>query len=128
MSTLNNPVGWFELYVSDMARARAFYKAVFERELAELPTPPGSKLQMYAFEQDAYVKGAAGALVLSPDMKPGSGGTLIYFSCEDCAMQAARATAAGGLVCRPKSRMGEYGFISIVRDTEGNSIGLHSRQ
>lgn len=28
-----NVVGWFEIYVSDMARARAFYEAVFGQEL-----------------------------------------------------------------------------------------------
>ena len=27
MSTPRNPVGWFEIYVTDMARARAFYEA-----------------------------------------------------------------------------------------------------
>ena len=27
---MNNPVGWFEIYVEDMDRAKAFYEAVFD--------------------------------------------------------------------------------------------------
>ena len=37
MEKAANPVGWFEIYVADMARARAFYTAVFGRELTALP-------------------------------------------------------------------------------------------
>jgi predicted enzyme related to lactoylglutathione lyase len=29
----NNPVIWFEIYVQDMARAKAFYEAVFQLKL-----------------------------------------------------------------------------------------------
>ena len=31
-----NPVGWFEIYVQDMGRAKAFYEAVFDVTLEEL--------------------------------------------------------------------------------------------
>lgn len=34
--------------------------------------------------------------------------------------------AAGGQVVKGKSPIGEYGFTSLVGDTEGNMIGLHS--
>ena len=43
---MNNPVGWFEIYVADMARAKAFYEAVFGVELAELESPG---IEMWAF-------------------------------------------------------------------------------
>ena len=33
---MNNPVGWFEIYVDDMARAKAFYEAVFGKKLERL--------------------------------------------------------------------------------------------
>lgn len=56
----------------------------------------------------------------------GGGGTLIYFSCEDCAVETARVTANGGRVLRDKFAIGEYGFIAIICDSEGNTVGLHS--
>jgi len=39
MSIERNPVGWFEIYVSDLDHAKAFYEATFELTLAELPAP-----------------------------------------------------------------------------------------
>ena len=128
MEPMNNPVGWFELYVADLARAKAFYTAVFQRPLEDLTAPPGSEMQMCAFTMNSSGSGAAGALVKSAQMKPGAGGTRVYFSCADCAVEAARAAAAGGTVCQPKMGIGPYGFIAIVQDTEGNAIGLHSMQ
>jgi hypothetical protein len=31
-----NPVGWFEIYVQNMSRAKAFYEAVFQGQLTKL--------------------------------------------------------------------------------------------
>lgn len=120
-----NPVGWFEIYVSDMARARAFYEQVFATQLEKL-TADG--LDMYAFAMSQEASGASGALVQFDGMPPGVGGTLVYFSCEDCAVEGARVEAAGGTLVRPKMSIGEYGHIVLARDTEGNLIGLHSMQ
>ena len=129
MSVLTNPVGWFELYVEDMARARSFYEKVFVRTLSDLPLP-GADYSMCVFDSEPNGKatGATGALVQHPKMKPGSGGTLIYFMCTDCAVEAQRAQEHGGAVHEPKRSIGQYGFIAIVGDTEGNVIGLHSMQ
>ena len=66
-----------------------------------------------------------GALVKMPGC-PSGGGTLVYFACEDCAVEAARAAAHGGQVVKPKMSIGEHGAIALVQDTEGNMIGLHS--
>lgn len=35
----SNPVGWFEIDVQDMDRARKFYETVFEAKLEQLPVP-----------------------------------------------------------------------------------------
>jgi uncharacterized protein len=119
-----NPIGWFEIYVQDMNRAKEFYETVFEGTLEKLP----SDLDMWAFPMDMTTTGCAGALIHMPGCMSGGGGTLIYFSCEDCAVEQARAQANGGTVFKEKFAIGEYGFISLVTDTEGNMIGLHSRQ
>ena len=122
----NNPVGWFEIYVQDMARAKAFYEAVFETRLEQLKSPPD--LEMWAFPMHAGQAGASGALVRMNHGPSGGNTTLVYFSCLDCAVEAGRAVANGGSICRERFSIGEYGFIALVADTEGNVIGLHSRQ
>lgn len=122
-----NPVNWFELYVQDMVRAKAFYTAVFGLPLTQLDSPiPGMELWSFPMEQNA--PGATGALVKMEGKDPGGGGTLIYFSCADCSVEAAKAAANGGQIFREKFPIGPYGFIALVFDTEGNMIGLHSMQ
>jgi predicted enzyme related to lactoylglutathione lyase len=39
---------------------------------------------------------------------------------------AACVEAAGGKVLLPKMDIGESGFMAMILDTEGNSIGIHS--
>jgi predicted enzyme related to lactoylglutathione lyase len=122
---MNNPVCWFEIYVQEMARAKAFYEAVFQVKLERLEGPD---LEMWSFPMDMERWGAGGALVKMADVPSGSGGTLVYFSCADCAVEAGRVAAAGGRVVREKWSIGQYGFIALVIDSEGNMIGLHSIQ
>lgn len=121
-----NPVGWFEIYVADLPRAKAFYEAVFARTLHQLPVPDAGDLEMWAFPWTDGGPGAAGALVKREGCPPGGGGTLVYFNCEDCAEEEARVSAAGGKVAKPKWPVGQWGFVSLVVDTEGNLVGLHS--
>jgi len=125
MSAVNNVVGWFELYVTDMARAKAFYKVVFQRGMSDLPGVDPD-MERCAFTWNEQRTGTTGALVKTSKVAPGSGGTLVHFSSGDCSVEAARAIASGGDLCQPKTSIGEHGFFALVRDPEGNTIGLHS--
>lgn len=119
----NNPVGWFEIYVQDMARAKRFYESVFQVNLEKLDSP---EIEMWSFPMDMERYGAAGALARMEGMPSGGNSTLVYFSCEDCAVEAKRITAAHGRVFKEKMSIGQYGFIALATDTEGNMFGLHS--
>lgn len=126
-----NPVGWFEIYVQDMPRARRFYESVLGVTLSELANPdpagfPG--MEMWAFPGAMEGYGASGALVQMPDMASGGGGTIVYFSTEDCGGVAARAVESGGSLVSPKASIGEHGYCALVKDPDGNVIGLHSMQ
>ena len=119
----NNPVGWFEIYVQDMPRAKAFYETVFQNPLTRLDNPD---LEMWAFPMTLEHYGAGGALVHIPGCPSGGNSTLVYFSCADCGVEAARIVPAGGQIHREKMAIGNYGFIALAVDTEGNMFGLHS--
>jgi predicted enzyme related to lactoylglutathione lyase len=119
-----NPVRWFEIYVQDMARARRFYEAVLGIRLERLET---GDMEYWTFPMGGpETYGAGGALARMEGVPSGGNSTLVYFACEDCAVEAGRVPAAGGKVEREKMSIGEHGFIALVRDTEGNMIGLHS--
>ncbi len=114
---------WFEIYVQDISRAKAFYESVFQLQLVRLDNP---ELELWAFPMEMGKWGAGGALVKMEGVDSGGNSTIIYFSCEDCAVESARILAAGGKIQREKWSIGEYGFIALAIDSEGNMIGLHS--
>lgn len=119
-----NQCVWFEIYVEDMPRAKKFYEAVFQTALIQLPSPD---LEMWAFPLlNAQSYGAHGALAKMEGVKPGGNSTIVYFHCDDCAIEAARAEESGGTLVKDKFSIGGNGFIALVMDTEGNMIGLHS--
>ena len=120
-----NPACWFEIYVQDMPRARAFYEAVLGGELTRLNSVD---LEMWAFPGDPATPGCGGALVHIPGCPSGGGGAIVYFACEDCAVEEARVEAAGGKLHRSKLSIGEYGFITLAVDPDGNLFGLWSQQ
>ncbi|MCC5948794.1 MAG: VOC family protein [Nitriliruptoraceae bacterium] len=119
-------VGWFDIYVEDMDRAQKFYETVLDTTLSPMGDPTDPTAQMRAFGDDFTSHGAGGALVKLAHAQPGPGGSMVYFSCDDCAVEEARVADAGGSIVRPKFPIGEHGFVSLVTDSEGNMIGLHS--
>jgi predicted enzyme related to lactoylglutathione lyase len=121
----SNPVGWFEIYVQDMERAKAFYETVLQGKLDRLDSP---EIEMWSFPMEMDKMGCGGALVKMEGFPSGGNSTLVYFSCADCAVEEARVEEAGGRIQRSKMSIGQYGFISLVFDTEGNMFGLHSLQ
>lgn len=120
----SNPVGWFEIYVDDMPRAKHFYETVFATRLEKLES---AGLELWAFPMTPDKYGAPGALVKMEGFPAGRNSVLVYFSCVDCAVEAARVAGAGGRIQRNKMSIGDYGFIALAFDTEGNMFGLHSR-
>lgn len=121
----SNAIGWFDIYVNDMKRAVTFYESVLQHKLEPIGDPTG-ETQMMGFPTDMGVYGAGGALVKSNHARPGLGGTMVYFGVEDCAREELRVVAAGGKVVRPKFSIGEFGWVTLCEDTEGNLCGLSS--
>ncbi|MGD0502547.1 MAG: VOC family protein [Steroidobacteraceae bacterium] len=120
---MRNSVSWFEIYVQDLARARTFYEATLGVKLSKLDSPG---MEMLAFPMERGAAGASGALVKMPGFESGSNSVLVYFICDDCAHEAAKAVKAGGGIHKEKTSIGQYGFIAHIIDTEGNMVGLHS--
>lgn len=123
----SNPIIWFEIYVQDMNRAKAFYESVFAVRLEKLESPI-SGMELWSFPMQENGAGATGALVKMDGCPSGGNSTIVYFSCADCAVEAKKASSSGGHIFKDKFSIGQYGFIALVTDTEGNMIGLHSMQ
>ncbi len=121
--TKTNALNWFELYVSDLKRAKEFYETILSTPLQEVDS---CSCTMAIFPCD-NTKGVGGALTKMEGFAPGAGGTLVYLNVEgDLDGVISRIPSAGGAILRPRFSIGEHGFIAIFKDTEGNVVGLHS--
>jgi uncharacterized protein len=61
---------------------------------------------------------------------PAATGTTVFLNCSpDLAPALARVEKAGGKLIVPKTQipMQNAGYMAVIRDSEGNSIGLHSQ-
>jgi uncharacterized protein len=121
----SNPVRWFEIYVQDMGRAKSFYESVFQFKLEKLDS---RELDIWAFPMLRDKTGTSGALVKMEGFSSAGNSTLVYFGCADCSVEATRVVQFGGRIQREKTSIGQYGFIALAYDTEGNMFGLHSMQ
>lgn len=122
----NNPVSRFEIYVNNMERAKTFYTNVLQKwERIDLSNVD-MKMDMFAFPRSDGGEGASWALVKMDIWKPSDSWTIVYFGCEDCSVEEARVESNGGKVIQTKNSIGEFGFMALIQDSEGNIIGLHS--
>ena len=119
------PVNWFEIPVSDLARAQAFYERVFGVELA--PNEMGG-LKMAWFPMAPGSAGASGALVKGEGYTPSYAGTMVYFTVESIEAALMRVIAGGGRMITPRMSIGVYGFVAHFEDCEGNRVALHAMQ
>ena len=121
----SNPVSWFEIYVKDIERAKTFYEEVFQVRLQLLPSP-APNARFLAFPGEMTAPGITGSLVQMDGVPCGGSGTLIYFHSEDCTTEQERIVPAGGTIHCPKMSIGQFGFVALAVDPDGNLFGLHS--
>ena len=119
-------VGWFEIPVTDMDRAKTFYNAVFNIEV-QVQDFGGTLMAWFPFTEGK--SGAAGSLIQNDTYIPSENkGVLIYFSSEDVNNEMNRVEGAGGKVVQLKTQISpDIGFMALFIDCEGNRIALHSR-
>ena len=125
----NNILGWFEIPVKDMDRAVKFYETVFGFKLQRQKM---DALDMAWFPWKEGVPGAPGSLVHHEDFYIPSDqkGVLIYLTTPsgDLNGDLEKVEEAGGKTMIPRKQISEeYGYMAVIRDSEGNRIALHSR-
>lgn len=125
LSEGRNPVGWFEIPVTDIMRATKFYESSFDVKLKFMETQD-SKMAMFPMHDGA--QGASGSLVQTPGYKPVYDGPVIYFSVKSIDEALSKIQQAGGKVMQDKTDIGEHGMYALIQDGEGNRIGLHANR
>jgi predicted enzyme related to lactoylglutathione lyase len=119
---MNNPVYWFELPALDLDRAKKFYEEVFGFEM-RLQNNAGYEMLWFPSKDNSA--GASGALIKGMGYTPSLEGSTVYISTDKIDEIIVNIGNAGGKIHVSKKDIGEYGYISIFEDSEGNRVGLH---
>lgn len=120
---MKNAINWFEIPVTDFARAKKFYEAILAAEIMEMPFSGG----MYGMLPADMNEGVGGGLAMGEGFEPSDKGTIVYLNGgDDLSVPLSRVEPAGGKIIIPKTSIGENGFMAHFIDTEGNRVAFHS--
>ena len=124
MNAPKNAINWFEIPVSDFARAVTFYEQILATKLTPDTSFPDMQMAMLPYSEP----GVGGCLIQYAPLKPHADGARIYLNGgNDLQAILDRVAAAGGQIAMPKMFIREdIGYIGAFVDSEGNTIGLHS--
>ena len=127
-----NAITWFEIPVTDTQRAKKFYETILDIQM-EIRSIAETNEEMTFFPFEAGIVRAtsglvSGVLTKNNYYKPSNNGTVIYLNAYPNIQPVIdRIEKAGGKIVLPKTKI-MAGYIARFIDTEGNQVGLHSKE
>jgi len=117
-----NVINWFEIPVKDLESAMCFYWGILGTPFT-IQEQQGKRFALFSSDEG----GVGGSLTEAKGYVPGHSGALVYLNGgDDLNMILNKVEGAGGKVLMPKTSIGQWGFIGMFEDSEGNRVGLHS--
>ena len=123
---MKNAISWFQIPVIDMDRAVKFYNSILSANL-KITDAMGARIAILPHEREGGAVG--GALYSGEGYTPSSKGTVVLLNAgDDLAVVLSKVEEAGGKIELPKTAIyGGNGFLARIIDSEGNRVGLHSK-
>lgn len=120
-NTQHNRAVWFDIPVSDLDRANAFYANVLAIHVEK------QSFGDVTFSVLEHDQGNGGCLVVKPGEVSSDRGILVYLNVNGRIRDAvSKVDLHGGKVVQDIQSMGPHGFCAVVLDSEGNRLALHS--
>jgi len=122
---MQNSIHWVEIPTTNIERAVGFYNNLLSIEMKVMEV---MSMKTAFFPHTAETQ-SGGCLMQGSNYIPSDKGTLIYLSAgENLQTALDRVDAAGGTIVLPKTSIGANGYMAHILDTEGNKVGLYSKQ
>ncbi|MEN9339590.1 MAG: hypothetical protein RIQ62_902 [Bacteroidota bacterium] len=118
-------INWFEIAVSDFARAKKFYETIFDIDMMVNETN-GYRMAFFPAAEGKV----SGAICFGEGYIPSGAGAMLYLNANpDINLVLERTTQAGGKIIVPKTAVGNNaGYYAFILDTEGNRLALHAER
>lgn len=122
---MGNFISIVEIPVLDFLRAITFYQSILGINIEEVDMG-GTKMGLFPGDG----KTVSVVLVKGDGYNTTTDGTIIYLNAgEDLQPVLDKVVENGGEIIVPKTEIDpEMGFFALFIDTEGNKLGLHSKQ
>jgi hypothetical protein len=123
---MKNVISWFQIPVTDFERAVRFYNTILSIDLLE---SKGIGVRVAFFPHDMKGGEVGGALYQGIGFVPSVDGTVVMLNAgKELSIILSKIEQAGGSISMPKTPINnKTGFLSYIIDTEGNRVGLYSK-
>jgi len=124
-------IAYFEIPADNVDRAKHFYQTLLGWKIAPVKGPAMDREKMAAMEYNDITTGDAkeGTMNMGGMYKRQMGETIKnYVAVEDIDKVLANVEKLGGKIIMPKEMIRGVGLVAIIRDTEGNGIGIWKPQ
>lgn len=118
-----NPFVHIELQTKDLTKAKEFYSRLFDWKLEDIPAPGGDT----PYTLINVGEGTGGGMFANPDPNVPPH-WLAYVGVEDIEASTLRARELGATVLQGVMQVGDYGWLSVIRDPTGAVIAMWKPQ
>jgi len=121
---MKNLISIVEIPTIEFPRAVTFYQTILDTSIEKI-NMDGTLMGLFPGDGETV----SVALINSGQYKTSMDGAVVYFNAgDDLQIVLDKIKANGGKVIVPKTDIGSgIGFYAMFRDTEGNKVGLHSK-
>jgi len=114
-----NPFVHVELHTRDLPKAKAFYAGLFGWDLQDTPMPGGGG----TYTMINVGEGTGGGM-MAEDRKDAGSHWMAYVGVDDVRAKTAQAKALGATVLQDVLAVGDFGWMSVIRDPAGATIAM----
>jgi predicted enzyme related to lactoylglutathione lyase len=120
---VKNAIGWFEIHVKNFDAAIKFYGGIFKWEFKQSLSTGSLYWNIYTGEGSI-----GGGFMKKTKAEHDGSAVILYIEVENIEETLKKVTELGGKVNTPKTLINENaGFFGLLNDTDGNLIGLWSK-
>jgi predicted enzyme related to lactoylglutathione lyase len=118
-----NPIGWFEIYVSDFDEAIKFYGGIFDWEFKQSQSTNSLYWNIFTGKDSV-----GGGFMKKSKPEHDGNAVIIYIEVDNIEDTLKKVTTLGGKVSTTKTLISDVaGSYGLFNDTNGNLIGLWSK-